>query len=60
MQNKKNQKAKLQVEDSAGEVQELGFVEYEEAQIRQMYNIFVSVCQQIREDSYGVEQMDAK
>ena len=54
---KKNSKIACDDDVSA---EEQGFVEYQESQIRQMYAIFVSVCQQIRKDSFEVEAMDAK
>ena len=38
----------------------MGFVEYEEAQIREMYNIFVAVAQQLRNDSYELKKMPIK
>ncbi len=37
----------------------MGFVEYQEAQIKEMYDLFVTLCTQLRDDSYKARQMDA-
>ncbi len=36
----------------------MGFVEYQEAQIKEMYDLFVTLCTQLRDDSYKARQMN--
>ena len=38
----------------------MGFVEFKEKQIQDMYDLFLTVCKQIREDSYSARQMPPK
>ena len=40
--------------------QQLGFVEHEEAKIREMYDIFRAVCLQVRQDSHELRRMPTK
>lgn len=48
-------------QQSKGETgEEVGFVEYEEGKIREMYDIFRVVCLQVRQDSYELRRMPQK
>lgn len=48
------------LQEKGEEGKEMGFVEYHEKQLRDLYMTFVDICKQMRDDSYKTRGMSLK